>query len=84
MKILSIVTLFLSSQLLANYAFSNEKTVKIEMHGVKSGQFSNTSGFSKMRSEGLKEMSPFLINKPKRPMQPEKKDIPELEDIELK
>ncbi len=84
MKKLIIITLFLTTQLLANYAFSDEKSVKIDMHGGKSEQFSKTSGFSKMGSGGLKGMSSFNIKKPKEPTKPEEKNIPELEEIELK
>lgn len=84
-KLITItITLFLTTQLLANYAFSNEKTVKIDMHGGKSEQFSNTSEFSKMGKGGLKGLNSFTIKKPKEPTKPQEKNIPELEDIELK
>ena len=84
MKKLITITLFLTTQLFANYAFSDEKTVKIDMHGGKSEQFSNTKGFPKMGSAGMKGLNSFTIKKPKEPSKPEEKNIPELEDIELK
>ena len=84
MKQLITITLFLTTQLFANYAFSDEKSVKIDMHGGKSETFSNTNGFSKMGSNGFKGMSSFNIKKPKEPTKPEEKNIPKLEDIELK
>lgn len=84
MKKLITMALFLTTQLLANYAFSDEKSVKIDMHGGKSESFSNTNGFSKMGAGGLKGMSSFNIKKPKEPTKPEEKNIPELEEIELK
>lgn len=84
MKISIILFLSLSVQLFANYAFSDEKTVKIDMHGGKSEQFSTTKGFSKMPTSGLKGMNSFIIKKPKEPTKPEEKNIPQLEDIELK
>ena len=84
MKTIITLTLFLTSQLLANYAFSDEKTVKIDMHGGKSETFSNTKGFSNMGSEGLKGLGSFNLKKPKEPTKHEEKNIPELQDIELK
>lgn len=84
MKKLITITLFLTTQLLANYTFSNEKSIKIDMHGGNSEQFSETSGFSKMGTGGLKSLNSFTIKKPKEPTKPEEKNIPELEDIELK
>jgi len=84
MKMLLIVLIFLSTQLFANYAFSDEKTVKIDMHGGNSEQLSTTTGFSKMPTGGLKGMNSFIIKKPKEPTKPEEKNIPQLEDIELK
>lgn len=84
MKTIITLTLFLTSQLLANYAFSDEKTVKIDMHGGKSETFSNTNGFSKMKADGLRGMGSFDVKKPKVPTKPEEKNIPELEDIKLK
>ena len=84
MKFITIFTLFLCTQLFANYSFSNEKTVKIDMHGGNSEELTNKSGFSNMRAGGLKGLNSFSIKEPKQPMKPEKSKIPELEDIELK
>lgn len=84
MKTMIIFTIFLITQTFANYAFSNEKSVKIDMHGGKSETFSNTNGFSKMKAGGLKGMGSFNIKKPKEPSKPEEKNIPELQEIELK
>ena len=84
MKTILTITLFLTTQLLANYAFSNDKTVKIDMHGGNSEKLSNTKGFSDMKSGGLGGLSSFGIKKPKEPIKPEEKDIPKLEDIKLK
>ena len=84
MKNIILLTLFLSIQLWANYAISDEKTVKIDMHGGKSEQFSQTSGFSKKGLGDMKGLHSFTIKKPKEPTKPEEKDIPELDDIELK
>ena len=84
MKNIILITLFLSIQLWANYAISDEKTVKIDMHGGKSEQFSKSSGFSKMGSKGPQGLNAFIIKKPKEPTKPEEKNIPELDDIELK
>ena len=84
MKKLIIITLFFTIQLLANYSFSNDKAVKIDMHGGKSDKLSNQGGFSKMNSVGLNGLSPFSIQKPKEPTKIKEKTIPELKDIELK
>jgi len=84
MKTIIIFTIFLTTQTFANYAFSNEKSVKIDMHGGKSETFSNTNGFSKMKADGLRGMGSFDVKKPKVPTKPEEKNIPELEDIKLK
>jgi len=84
MKNILVITLFLTTQLFANYAFSDEKTIKIDMHGGKSEQFSNTKGFSQMGTAGLKGLNSFKIKTPKEPKIPEEKDIPKLQDINLK
>jgi len=84
LKHLIIISLFLTTQTFANYAFSDEKSVKIDMHGGKSESFPNTNGFSKMKAGGLKGMGSFNIKEPKGLTKPEEKNIPELQDIELK
>ena len=81
MKKLITITLFLTTQLLANYAFSDDKSVQIDMHGGKTEKFSNTNGFSKMGSGGLKGLGSLTVEKP---IKPEEKNIPKLDDIELK
>jgi hypothetical protein len=84
MKIITLITLFLSTQLLANYAFSDEKTVKIDMHGGNSDSLMNNNGFSKMKKNGLHDLRSLSIKEPKEPNKPEEKTIPSLKEIELK
>ncbi|BFU78989.1 hypothetical protein ALC152_22040 [Arcobacter sp. 15-2] len=83
-QILMITLFFFSAQLFANYAFNNDKTIKIDMHGGKSEQMINTREFSRIGSGGLQKIKPFMLKQPKEPTKPEKKDVPQLEDIKLK
>jgi hypothetical protein len=84
MKTIITISLFLATQLLANYAFSDEDTVNIDMHGGKNEEFTANSGFPKMGSGGLKGLSSFGTKKPNEPIKTEEKDIHKLEDKELK
>ena len=84
MKTIITISLFLTTQLIANYAFSDEETVKIDMHGGKSEQFTANNGFPKMGSGGLKGLSSFGIKKTKEPIKAEEKNIHELQDKEPK
>jgi hypothetical protein len=84
MKIILTITILLTIQLLANYAFSDEKTVNIDMHGGKSEMMNNTSGFSKMGTNDFKGLKSFSVKEPIQPNKPEEKTVPSLEDIELK
>lgn len=83
-QILMITLFFFSAQLFANYAFNNDKTIKIDMHGGKSEQMITTREFSRIGSGGLQKIKPFMLKQPKEPTKPEKKDVPQLEDIKLK
>jgi hypothetical protein len=84
MKLILITTLFLTTQLFANYAFNNDKKVKIDMHGGNSEKLSNTKGFSNMKAGGLGGLSSFGIKKPKEPTKPKEETVPKLKDIKLK
>ena len=78
MKQLLIITLLLTTQLFANYAFSNEKTVKIDMHGGNSEQYTKQSGFSQMIGKGgLKSMGSMNIKEPIKPI------VPKIKEVEL-
>ena len=84
MKTFLIITLLFTTQIFANYAFNDEKTVKIDMHGGKSESFSNQKGFSQMEMKSFEGLQGFSIKKPTQPNKPEEKTIPDLKDIELK
>jgi len=78
MKQLITITLFLATHLFANYAFTNEKTVKIDMHGGNSEQYTKQSGFSQMIGKGgLKNMGSMNIKEPTKPT------IPKIKEVEL-
>jgi len=81
MRIVILLNICVYTQLFANYAFNNDKTIKIDMHGGKSEQMINTREFSRIGSGGLQKIKPFMLKQPK---EPEKKDVPQLEDIKLK
>lgn len=84
MKIIITISLFLITQVIANYAFSDEKTVKIDMHGGKSEKFTINNGFPKMGSGELEGFSSFGMKKAKEPIRAEEKNIYGLQDKELK
>ncbi|MDB4257391.1 hypothetical protein N9818_00925 [Arcobacteraceae bacterium] len=84
MKTIITLSLFLTTQVIANYAFSDEKTVKIDMHGGKSEKFTTNNGFPKMGSGELKGLSSFGMKKTREPIKAEEKNIHELQDQELK
>ena len=84
MKIIITISLFLITQVIANYAFSDEKTVKIDMHGGKSEKFTINNGFPKMGSGKQSGLSSFGMKKTKESIKAEEKNIHELQDKELK
>lgn len=75
MKKLITITLILTTNLLANYAFSDEKTVKIDMHGGQSQTITNTHGFSKMKLHNGSGLQNISIKKPTNPVSPTVKEI---------
>jgi len=78
------MTFFITTQLFSNYAFTNEKTVKIDMHGGNTEQYTKQSGFSKMiGNKGLKGMGSMNIKEPTKPTAPEVTNIPQIQEIKL-
>jgi hypothetical protein len=84
MKIILSITLLFTTLLLANYAFSDDKTVKIDMHGGKSEMMTNKKGFSDKGTKNFKGLQGFSIKNPTEPKKPKKEKVPALEDIQLK
>ena len=68
MKYILIITIFLSSSIYANYAFTGENTGKIDMHGGKGDKLlTNKNTFS---NKGVSPLSNMGINKPSSPLAP--------------
>jgi hypothetical protein len=84
MKTIITISLFLITQVIANYAFNDEKTVKIDMHGGKSEKFTTSSGFPKMGSGKQSGLSSFGMKKTKKPIKAKENNINKLQDKELK
>ena len=78
MKIILLISLFLMTKIFANYAFSDEKTVKIDMHGGKSESYSNTRGFSTTNFKNGTILQNRTIKNPIKPT------TPTVENIKLK
>jgi hypothetical protein len=69
MKILLIVTIFLTNILFANYAYTSQNSGEIDMHGGKSELLiNNKNSLSNSKFNGLGSIG---INKPKTPIAPE-------------
>lgn len=68
MKYILTITIFLSSSLFANYAFTGENTGKIDMHGGKGDKLiTNKNGFS---NKSISPLSNMGIAKPTSPFAP--------------
>jgi len=68
MKYILTITIFLSSSLFANYAFTGENTGKIDMHGGKSDKLIiNKNTFL---SPNFSSLSDIKVSKPKAPTEP--------------
>ena len=68
MKYILTITIFLSSSLFANYAFTGENTGKIDMHGGKSDKLIiNKNTFL---SPNFSSLSDIKVRKPKAPKEP--------------
>ena len=78
MKTILYITLFFTTHLFANYAFSNDKTVKIDMHGGKSETLVDKSAFSQMKFQNSTTLQNMTIKKPTNPV------APTVEEVELK
>ncbi len=66
MKYILTITIFLSSSLFANYAFTGENTGKIDMHGGKSDKLIiNKNAFS---TKNINPLSNMGIVKPTSPL----------------
>lgn len=69
MKILLIVTIFLTNILFANYAYTGQNSGKIDMHGGKSNSLlGNSNSLSNSKLNSIENMG---IAKPKEPITPE-------------
>ena len=68
MKYILTIAIFLSSSLFANYAFTGENTVKIDMHGGKGDSL--VKGQSKFSNKKFNTLSNIGINKPLMPNKP--------------
>jgi len=78
MKIILLITFFFSIQIFANYSFSDEKTVKIDMHGGKSESLTNTNEFSSINFKKTQTLRDMTVQKPTKPI------IPVVNDIKVK
>lgn len=70
MKILLIVTIFLTNILFANYAYTGQNSGQIDMHGGKSELLINKK--NSLSNKKFNDIGSIGINKPKAPIAPEK------------
>lgn len=68
MKYILTITIFLSSSLFANYAFTGENTGKIDMHGGKGDKLITNK--NKFLSPNFNSLSDIKVTKPKAPTEP--------------
>ena len=69
MKYILLSALFITTQLFANYAISDEKTVKIDMHGGNTEKLTNSNRFSDVKSKGFGGLSTFGMKEEKKSTQ---------------
>ena len=84
MKIIYLVTFFLISNLFANYAFSDNNTVKIDMHGGKSDMLIQKNSLSNIQGSSFGMMKDLTIKKPKSPEKPMKNNVKNLKEIKIR
>jgi hypothetical protein len=90
MKIILILTIFFLTNLLANYAYTDPNSKKIDMHGGNSDSLiGNKKSLSNMNSNNLnnlgieKDKKKFKESKETPTEKDEEKDLGELEDLDL-
>lgn len=78
MRILLIVTLFLSNFLFANYNFKDENSGKIDMHGKNGSKLIDSS--NSLGNTNFKVIAPIVPKKPDELIKNEDKEIKNIEN----